>query len=82
MLRGRLEIVVDVLKIELNVAAPLRHRLGVEDLEGFESKLEHPLRLFFDLGDLPYDFFVDSFARLEDCFGFRFEIVLVDLGRF
>ena len=33
LLVGRLEVVEDVLEVEVDLAAPVRHRLGVEDLQ-------------------------------------------------
>ena len=80
LVRGR-EVVEDILEVEADVAAPVRHGLGVEDFERLEAELAHPVGLVLDVGDLMDDFGIEAFVGLEDGFGFGAEIVLVDFGR-
>ena len=77
---GRLEVVVDVLEVEGDVAAPARHRLGVENLQAVEPELAHPLRLVLHVGNLADDLGIEAFAGLEDRLGSRAEVVLVDFA--
>ena len=81
LLVGGPQVVEDVLEVEADVAAPARHGLGVEDFERLEAELAHPVGFVLDVGDLVDDFGIEPFAGLEDGFGFRAEIVLVDFGR-
>ena len=76
---GWFQVVVDVLKIEIDIAAPFRHRLAVEDLQRFKPELEHPIRFFFDFRNLSDDFFINSFTSLEDRGRLGLEVVLVDV---
>ena len=39
---GRLEIVVDVLEVDADVAAPAGHGLGLEDLQTLQAEVAHP----------------------------------------
>ncbi len=77
---GRLEIVEDVLKIDADIAAPVRHRLGVENLQAFQAKIEHPLGLVLHLRDLPDDIAVQSATGLEDGLRLGAKIVFIDLA--
>ncbi len=81
LLVGGAQVVEDVLEVEADVAAPVRHGLGVEDFERLEAELAHPVGLVLDVGNLMDDFGIQTLVGLEDGFGFGAEIVLVDFGR-
>ena len=52
---GRLEVVEDVLEVDVDVAAPARHRLGVEDVQALQPEVAHPVRLVLHLRNLVDD---------------------------
>ena len=59
LLFGRLHVVRDVVEIEIvQVAAPIRHRHAVENVQGFQAEFQHPFRLVLDPGN-----FLDDLAR-------------------
>ena len=63
----RLHVVVDVLEVDLtDIGAPFRRRPREEDFESFQAKVEHPLRLVLNSGNLANDLFVQALAALED----------------
>ena len=80
LLLGRFEVVINVLEIDVDLAAPLRHRLRFEDFQGFQAKLAHPIGLALHLGNLFDDFPVESLASSKDGLRFGVEIVLVDFA--
>ena len=77
---GRLQVVVDVLEIDADVATPLGHRLRLENLERFEAEIPHPGRFVLHLGNLRDDLRIQALLRLEDVVRWSDEIVLVDLA--
>ena len=83
---GRFEVVVDILEIDGDVAAPLGRRLRLEDSQAAQPKLAHPIGFVLDVGYLLDDFGIDTFSGLEYGRGLRTEIVFVDfanrVGRF
>ena len=79
---GRLEVVVDVLKVDVDLAAPTRHRLVLEDFERAEAEVAHPGRLFLHLRDLRDDLAIQAALRLEYLFRGRAKVVFVDLADF
>ena len=61
------DVVEDVLEIEvIEVTAPARQRLGLEDLQRLEPKLPHPVGLVLDRRDLFDDLDVEPLAAGED----------------
>ena len=80
LLLGGLQVVEDVLEVDGDVAAPVGHRLGVEDLERLEPEVAHPGRLALHLRDLRDDVRIDAAAGLEDGRRVGAEVVLVDLA--
>src|SRR5205085_196458 len=61
-----LDIVVDIIKIDARqISAPGRHRTFLEELQALETKLPHPARFAFHLGDLLDDLLAQSFLGLK-----------------
>ena len=83
---SRLEVVIDVLEIDTDMATPVWHRLGVKDLKRFETEIQHPGWLVLHFGDLANDVAVDAFSSLEDGGAFSAKVVFVNfadgIGRF
>ena len=82
MLVGRFQIVVDVLEIQVDVAAPFGHRFGFKNIKCFQAKLPHPIGFVFDVGNLIHYIFIEALLSLEDAGGFRTEVVFVDFADF
>ena len=80
LLLGRLEVIEDVLKIDGDVAAPVGHRLGIEDLQRLQPEIAHPSRLPLHLGDLRDDLGIDAPPGLEDGGGIGAEVIFIDLA--
>ncbi len=78
---GGLEIVEHVLEIDVDLAAPQRHRLGVEDLQALEAEVPHPRRLALHLRDFLDDLPIESLAGLEHIVLVVAEIVLIDFAQ-
>ena len=77
---GRLQIVIDVLKVDGDIAAPFGHRLGVENGQAFEPEVAHPFRLVLHLGDLCDAACRQTFFGLENRFGIGLKVVFVELA--
>ena len=75
---GRLQVVVDILKIEVDIPTPSRHRLGLENLERTQPELSHPIRFALDVRDLMNHVGGKALFGLEHALSFSPEIVLVD----
>ena len=74
----RTDVEVDLVQIELvEIAAPVGHRLRLEDLQSLESEFQHPLRLLFVGRDLSYDLLIEALAGLEDRLVLGDEVVSV-----
>ena len=75
---GGFDVVVDVVKVELRqIAAPLRHRLLLENLVCVEPILAHPVGFFLDVAHLIDDFLVQTFPGFERGFDIIVEAVLI-----
>ena len=68
LLLDRLDVVVDVLKVEVRhlCREPRHHGPTEEALQRAQPELQHPLRLALDRGHLTHDLFVEALAGLED----------------
>ena len=77
---GRFEIVVDVLELDADVAAPAGHGLALEDLQALQAELAHPRRLALHLGDFGDDFLAQSLAGLEHVPLVVAEVVFIDFA--
>lgn len=79
---GRLEIIINIIKIQRDLAAPIRHRFGLKDFERLQAKLAHPVGLTFDVRNLLDHLRIESFFRLKNGFGLGAEIVFLDIPDF
>ena len=53
LLLGGTDEVLDVVEVDLGeIGAPGRHRLALEQLEGLQATLQHPLGLVLECGDV------------------------------
>ena len=55
-------------KLMRDIAAPARHRLGVEDLQALQPEIAHPVRLVLHVGNLVDDFGVEPLRALKTYF--------------
>ncbi len=77
---GRLDVIEDVLKVQVDRATPVRHRLRVENLEASQAELAHPLGLVLHVRDHVDDLGIESLAAFERVLFLVAEIVLVDFA--
>ena len=80
LLADGLEVVVDFLEVDGDPPAPLRHGLGLEDLQALEPEVAHPRRLALHVRNFGDDAAVESLAGLEDVFLVVAEVVFIDLA--
>ena len=81
LLVGRFQVIENILKVQVDIAAPLGHRLAVENLQRFQTELPHPIGLVLDVRNLVHDFRIDSLPSLEDGSRLGLKIVLIDIRR-
>jgi len=77
---GRLQVVVEILEIDVELSAPGRHRLGVEDPQRLQAELAHPRGLAFQVRDLVNNVRVQALAGFENRLGLGAEVVFVDFA--
>ena len=80
LLLGWLEVIVDIIEVDADLAAPVGHWFRLEDLERPETELPHPLGLALHLRDLLDDFAVQTLASFEHAGRLGDEVVLVDIA--
>ena len=77
---GRLQVIVDVLELDGDIAAPAGHRLGIENLQALQAKVPHPGGLVLHFRDFGDDLPVQALAGLEHVLLFVAKIVFVDFA--
>ena len=80
LLVGRLQVIKNILKIDVDGTAPLWHRLGLENLKSLEAIVSHPFRLVLHFRNLIDYLGIDPFSRFENGFALSAKIVFVDFA--